>query len=136
MQSRDVRVLAMSGEADDKVGEILAGMIRQITQTSTSKVAYETGLRHACQIGFGYWRVKVQPIPKTDLLEITIRKIKDPRMVLMDPFCEYPDGRDAAYCFVLSKLTKTEFAQQYPDAGEEAKSWQALDTAQTLPWIG
>lgn len=137
MQSRDVRVLAMSGEADDKVGEILAGMIRQITQTSTSKVAYETGLRHACQTGFGYWRVKVQPIPKTTLMEITIRKIKDPRMVLMDPFTEYPDGRDAHYCFVLSKLTKTEFQQQYPDAAQAGvKSWHQLDTNSTLPWIG
>jgi len=137
MQSRDVRVLAMSGEADEKVGEILAGMIRQITQTSTSKVAYETGLRHACQTGFGYWRVKVVPIPKTELMEITIRKIKDPRMVLMDPFCEYPDGRDAHYCFVMSKLTATEFKEQYPEAAEAGcKSWHAMDTSQMLPWIG
>lgn len=137
MQSRDVRVLAMSGEADEKVGEILAGMIRQITQTSTSKVAYETGLRHACQTGFGYWRVKVVPIPKTDLMEITIRKIKDPRMVLLDPFCDYPDGRDAAYAFVLSKLTAAEFKDQYPEAAEAgSKSWHAMDTSQTLPWIG
>ena len=137
MQSRDVRVLAMSGEADDKVGEILAGMIRQITQTSTSKVAYETGLRHACQVGMGYWRVKVQPIPKTELMEITIRKIKDPRMVLLDPFCEYPDGRDAHYGFVLSKLTATEFKQQYPEAAADGvKSWHQLDTNSTLPWIG
>lgn len=137
LQSRDVRVLAMSGEADEKVGEILAGMIRQITQTSTSKVAYETGLRHACQIGFGYWRVKVQAIPKTNLMEMTIRKIKDPRMVLMDPFCEYPDGRDAHYCFVLSKLTATEFKAQYPEAVEAgASSWHSMDTSQTLPWIG
>lgn len=136
MQSRDVRVLAMSGEADDKVGDVLAGMIRQITQTQTSKVAYETGLRHECQVGFGYWRVKVQAIPKTEgLEEITIRKIKDPRMVLMDPFCEYPDGRDAHYGFIMTKLTSTEFKAEYPDA-EGSKSWQNLDTSQTLPWIG
>lgn len=136
MRSRDVRVLAMSGEADDKVGDVLAGLIRQITQTSTSKVAYETGLRHACQVGFGYWRAKVQNIPGTELLEITIRKIKEPRMVLMDPFSEYPDGRDAHYCFVLSKLTKTEFKDQYPEAAEAGcKSWHTLDTNSTLPWI-
>lgn len=136
MRTRDVRVLAMSGEADDRVGDVLAGLIRQITQTSTSKVAYETGLRHSCQVGFGYWRCKVQKIPGTDLLEITIRKIKDPRMVLMDPFCEYPDGRDAHYVFVLSKLTKTEFKNQYPEAYKEGcKSWHTLDTSSTLPWI-
>ena len=41
MQSRDIRVLAMSGESDDQVAEILAGMIRQITQSSTAVVAYE-----------------------------------------------------------------------------------------------
>jgi hypothetical protein len=143
-QSKDVRVLAMSGDADDKVGEILAGMVRQITQTSTSKVAYETGLRHECQIGFGYWRCKVQEIPKTKtqtnpegLMEITIRKIKDPRMVLMDPFCEYPDGRDSHYCFVLTKLTTTEFKTQYPAGAEAgAKSWHDMDDTQVLPWIG
>ena len=136
MQSRDVRVLAMSGEADETVGEILAGMIRQITQTSTAKVAYETGLRHACQIGFGYWRVKVQSIHGTDLSEITIRKIHDPRMVLMDPFCDYPDGRDAHYAFVLSKLTRAEFREAYPEAAEAGvQSWHAMDTSQILPHL-
>ena len=137
MQSVDVRVLAMSGEADDKVADILAGMIRQISQTSTATVAYETGIRHACQVGMGYWRVKVQTVPGSRLHEITIRKIKDPRMVLMDPFSEYPDGRDSTYCFVLSKLTKEEFNEQYPEAKDEAtSSWQSLDGSQLLPWIG
>lgn len=137
MQSRDVRVLAMSGEADDKVGEILAGMVRQITQTSTAKVAYETGLRHACQVGFGYWRVKVQPIPNTELVEITVRKIKEPRMVLMDPFCDYPDGRDSVAAFVLVKLTRSEFEEQYPEAAKNgAKSWHQMDSTKIMPWIG
>jgi Phage P22-like portal protein len=135
MQDRDVRVLSMSGDADDKVSEILAGIIRQITQTQTAKVAYETGLRHGCQVGFGYWRVKVQGIPQTNLNEITIRKIKDPRMVLLDPFCEYPDGRDATYGFVMSKLTTKEFHKLYPEA-EGSKSWHILDSGEILPWIG
>ena len=135
MQSRDVRVLAMSGESDDKVGEVLAGMIRQITQSSTASIAYETGLRHSCQVGFGYWRVLVQPIVGSEgLQEITIRKIKDPRMVLIDPFCDYPDGRDAQYCFVLSKMTEAEFKDQYGDDAEIG-SWQEMDAAKVLPWI-
>lgn len=137
IQSRDVRVLAMSGEADDKVGELLAGMIRQITQTSTAKVAYETGLRHACQVGFGYWRVKVQPIVGTNLMEITVRKIREPRMVIMDPFCEYPDGRDANFGFIMTKLSKAEFAEQYPDASVNgAKSWHNFESTNIMPWIG
>jgi hypothetical protein len=135
MQARDVRVLALSGEADDQVGEILAGMIRQITQSSTASVAYETGLRHSCQVGFGYWRVLVQDIVGGDgLQEIVIRKIKDPRMVLLDPFCDYPDGRDAQYCFVLSKMTEKEFREQYGDEAELG-SWQEMDQAKVLPWI-
>lgn len=138
MQQRDVRVLAMSGEADDKVGDMLAGMIRQITQTSTAKVAYETGLRHGCQHGFGYWRVKVQPIPKTNLLEIVVLKIKDSRMVLLDPFCNYPDGRDAQYGFILTKLTSTEFKRQYgtDEEGEVTKSWHNVEDTNVLPWVG
>ena len=135
MQSRDVRVLAMSGESDDQVGEILAGMIRQITQSSTAAVAYETGLRHSCQVGFGYWRVLVQEIPGGEgLQEIVIRKIKDPRMVLLDPFCDYPDGRDAQYCFVLSKMTEKEFRDQYGDDAEIG-SWQEMDSSKVLPWV-
>jgi hypothetical protein len=143
MRERDIRVLAMSGEADDDVASVLAGLIRQITQTSSAKVAYETGLRHTCSVGFGYWRAKVEPVPGTKtndkpdgLMEICIRKIKEPRMVLMDPFCDYPDGRDAKYAFVLSKLTKHEFETQYPDAAREGcKSWHTLDASETLPWI-
>ena len=141
MRERDIRVLAMSGEADDEVASVLAGLIRQITQTSSAKVAYETGLRHTCSVGFGYWRAKVELVPGTKtaekpdgLMEISIRKIKEPRMVLMDPFCDYPDGRDAKYAFVLSKLTTREFDTQYPEA-EGCKSWHTLDTNETLPWI-
>lgn len=134
-QSRDVRVMAMSGEADDKVAEVIAGLIRQITQCSTAKVAYETGLRHECQYGFGYWRAKVQRVPKTSLSEITIRKIKDSRMVLMDPFRDYPDGRDAKYCFVMTKFSTSEFKETY-GAYEDMQSWHSLDSSVTLPWIG
>jgi hypothetical protein len=134
-QARDVRVTAMSGEADDKVADVIAGLIRQITQCSTAKVAYETGLRHECQYGFGYWRAKVQPVPKTPLNEITIRKIKDARMVLMDPFRDYPDGRDAKYCFVMTKFTKAEFDEQY-GSSTDIQSWHGVDSTVTLPWIG
>lgn len=147
MRARDVRVLAMSGEADDQVGDVLAGLIRQITQTSSSKIAYGRGLRHACSVGFGYWRVKVEAIAgssQTDpltgqpepLYEITIRPIKDPRMVLLDPFRDYPDGRDAKYGFVLTKLTKKEFKAQYPHAEADggAQSWHLINENMVLPW--
>lgn len=135
---RDIRVLALSGEADEKVGEILAGMVRQITQVSSSRVAYETGLRHECQFGYGYWQVKVVEVPKSTLREITIRKVRDPRMVLMDPFCDYPDGRDAKFQFLLTKLTQAELEAQYGPAaeGEQTGSWHEFDTAQVLPWLG
>lgn len=133
LRDREVRVLAMSGEADDEVAEVLAGLVRQITQTSTSKIAYETGLRHAVGTGFGYWRVKVQTIPGTDLQEITIRKIRDPRMVLIDPFGDYPDGRDAKCAFVFTKLTRKEFNRQYPDC-EDCESWNDVAQGSVLPW--
>lgn len=137
LRERDVRVLAMSGDADDEVAEVQAGMIRQITQTSSSKIAYETGLRHAVSNGFGYWRVAVQLIPGTQLKEIAVKKIKEPRMVLLDAFCDYPDGRDSKYGFVFSKLTRKEFNKQYKHVSgyEECKSWAdgVLETT-VLPW--
>lgn len=136
MRPRDIRVLPMNGEADDKVAEVLAGIVRQITQTSTAKVAYGTGLRHAAGVGLGYWRVKVQGIPGTDLEEIVVRKIKEPRMVIMDPFCDYPDGRDAEYVFVLTKFTKSEFQHKWPQAvSDGVQSWHVIDASHTLPWI-
>lgn len=134
LRERDVRVLAMSGDADDEVAEVQAGMIRQITQTSTAKIAYETGLRHAVSNGWGYWRAIVQPIPGTELNEIAIKKIKEPRMVLLDPFCDYPDGRDAKYGFIFKKLTKKEFQKLYKQ-DEDCQSWAdgVLETT-VLPW--
>lgn len=135
LRYRDIRVLAMSGEADDDAAEIIAGLIRQITQTSTAKVAYETGLRHGTSVGFGYWRVKVQLVPGTQLQEITIRKIREPRMVMIDPFCEYPDARDAEFSFVFSKLTKKEFNRQYPGK-QDATSWHNMHEESVLPWTG
>ena len=146
MRKQDVRVLPMNDEADDQVAEIIAGMMRQITQTQTARVAYETGLRHECQNGFGYWRVKAIPSgcthPATDepLHEITIRRIPDPRMVLLDPFCEYPDGRDAKYGFILTKLAKADYREQYgedeDDEVAQVTSWHMMDGNEVLPWLG
>lgn len=146
MRRVDVRVLPLNEKGDDQVAEIIAGMVRQIVQTSTAKVAYETGLRHACQVGFGYWRVKAvpsgceHPTEGTPLLEITIRRISDPRMVIMDPFTDYPDGRDARYAFLLTKLAKDDYKEQYGDEDDESEespqSWHMLDGKEVLPWVG
>lgn len=137
MRSRDVRVLPMSGEADDEVGDVLAGLIRQILQTSSSKIAYERGLRHACGKGKGYWKVKVCTIEGTDQQELQVRPIRDPRMVLMDPTCEYPDGRDARWVFELKKLSQRDFKAQFPEAYAEGgvQSWHDVDKDTVLPFI-
>jgi len=136
LRDRDIRVLAMSGDSDDEVADILAGLTRQITQTSTAKVAYETGLRHAVSVGWGYWRVRVQAIAgsQSGEQEIVIRRIREPRMVLMDPFCEYPDGRDSKFCFVFTKMTVKEFENDYPEAGE-CQSWGSVTKDTILPDI-
>lgn len=137
MRSRDVRVLPMSGDADQEVGDILAGLIRQILQTSSSKIAYERGLRHSCGKGKGYWRAKVQSVPQSTLEEIVLRPIRDPRMVLIDPNCEYPDARDLQYCFILKKLSARQFKAQYPGEYEKGnmQSWHNIDKNVVLPWI-
>ncbi len=135
----DIRVIPLNDQGDDEVAEILAGMERQIVQTSTAKVAYETGLRHSCQNGFGYWRVKAvpsgctHPVEGTPLLEIAVRRIADPRMVLFDPFCEYPDGRDGRYCFVLTKMATEDYKDQY-NQEEAPQSWHLLEGKETMSW--
>jgi hypothetical protein len=137
MRSRDVRVMPMSGEADDEVGDKLAGLIRQILQTSSSKISYERGLRHSCGKGKGYWKVKVVDIEGTDLQEIQVRPIRDPRMVLCDPTCEYPDARDGRFVFELKKLSQRDFKAQFPDAYEDGgcQSWHNVDKNTVLPFI-
>lgn len=137
MRSRDVRVMPMSGDADDEVGNKLAGLIRQILQTSSSKISYERGLRHSCGKGKGYWNTKVVDIAGTDLQEIQVRPIRDPRMVLFDPTCEYPDGRDAEFVFVLKKLSEKSFKAKYPEAYDESgcTSWHNVDKNTILPFI-
>jgi hypothetical protein len=137
----DIRVMPMDGTGDDATAAVIAGMVRQIVQTSTARVAYETGLRHECQNGFGYWRVKVTecPCPEAEgpTHEIAIRRIPDPRMVLLDPFCEYPDGRDARFGFILTKLATADYREQYNvDAGDEVSSWQMIDGKEVMPWLG
>ena len=137
----DIRVMSMDGTGDEATADVIAGMVRQISQTSTARVAYETGLRHECQTGFGYWRVKVTACPCEPeggpTHEIAIRRIPDPRMVLLDPFCEYPDGRDARYGFILTKLASADFKEQYSiPEGDEVSSWQMIDGKEVMPWLG
>lgn len=135
MQKLDVRILPMDDLADKDTADILGGMYRQISQSSTARVSYETGLRHSTQVGFGYWKVLVKPIIGTQLLEISIERILEPRTVLFDPYTQYPDGRDAHYQFHLRKLSKTAFKDQFPDdEAEGVTQWSQGGDLTGIPW--
>jgi len=135
MQRLDVRILPMDDAADKDAADILGGMYRQISQSSTARVSYETGLRHATQVGFGYWKVRVKPIVGTDLFEIAVERIMEPRTVLFDPYTQYPDGRDAHYQFQLVKLSKSAYKDQYGgDETDGITQWSQGGDLTGIPW--
>ena len=108
--------------------------IRAIQYNSDAQAAYITAMENCCQRSYGFGRVSLRYISETSFdQEIVIKRIPNPDAVLFDTGCKELDCSDATHCFVLDKITKREFIEQWPDA--EVKDFEG-EVARTYPqWI-
>lgn len=129
-----ININPVGDRGDVEVAKMYRGMIRAIERSCQADIAYDTGFDSAVSIGWGYWRVMIEyESPATFNRVLTVRRIRNPFTVYLDPASQEPDGADAKYGFVTELMPRHEFEDEFPDAdpmpwsqggvGEDLKNW-------------
>ena len=109
----------MNTESDEKVAEVVTGILRHIENQSDADAAYDNAFSFAVRMGWGYWRVTHDyPNPKSFDQELYIKRIENPFMVYFDPNSTEPDGSDAEKVLITEVISKEAFRRMYPNADD------------------
>lgn len=112
-----IKVVPVDDDADPKVADIMAGLIRYIENRSDAAGVYFQAADQSVAAGIGHWRVTTEYADdSTFLQEIRIEGVDDGVAVLWDADAKRPDRSDANHCFVPFDFTHAGFQELYPDA--------------------
>jgi len=111
----DPRMKNVVGTKDYSMGDIYAGVIRNIEHISRADQAYDTAAKHAVDHGFGYFYMlprwsKVNPFTQ----ELVIKRVKNSYRIMLDPEAEEADYRDMEDAFMITNMRKGAFERKYP----------------------
>jgi hypothetical protein len=139
-QRPSINVNPVGSGSDQDTAEMLQGVVRHIEVNSDAEIAYDTAFESAVTIGFGFWGIETDYLPKSfDHQEIKIRRIKNPFMVYFDPSACEPCYEDAMWAFEVKDIPKDEYKLDYPNSkaaalmdfesiGDQAPDWADKDT--------
>ena len=133
-----IKVHGTNTSSNEKLAEILTGVIRHIEVNSDADQAYDTAFDYSVRMGWGYFRVVTDYIRDDSFdQEIYIRPIDNPFTVYFDPNSILPDGSDADRCLITTVLEKKVFQEMYPNAelgnftlrgtGDDSAEWIMKD---------
>lgn len=110
-----IDVLPGDGEdSDPETAKIFKGLIRYIEYSSRADEVYDTGGEYAVRGGLGFARVDHDYVSSDSMLqELKLRRVQNPQSVYLGPYIEC-DGSDAEIGFILDKMKKEPFEDQYP----------------------
>jgi hypothetical protein len=109
----------MNTDSDEKVAEVITGILRHIENQSDADAAYDNAFSYAVRMGWGYFRViHDYPDSKAMSQELYIKRIENPFMVYFDPNSTEPDGSDAEKCLITEVISKEAFRKMYPGADD------------------
>lgn len=120
------------GPIDHSEIELRENLVRRIQRESDAMDARMWAADRAVKAGRGYYGIMTKYAPgKTMDQEIYYRRFYDQSSVALDPAHEAPDGSDAAWAFVTTKMRWAEFEGQYPkaaaDYGEPSDAFSGWD---------
>lgn len=115
-----IKVSPVDDNADEKVAEILQGLIRHIEYSSNADAAYDTAANSAAAVGFGFFGI-MPCYEGDDSFDqvLKFRRFRNVFAVYMDPNAEEADGSDSMWWLVLADMPRVEFKAQYPNASPE-----------------
>ncbi len=118
-----VNIRPVGDEASFEAAQVFQEVVRHIEYISGAENVYDNAASFQVQAGWGYWRITVEKITGTFDKEIFIRRIKDPRLVYMDPDINEVDGSDSWFGFIFDDMPVDLYEAKYPkfkDVGNAA----------------
>lgn len=110
-----ITVRAVDSDSDPETAKILSGLIRNIENVSDAEVAYDHAFEMAAACGRGFFRITTEYCDDNSFdLQIKIKRVANPFTVVLGPHNEI-DGSDAPYGFVIEKMAREEFKNNWPD---------------------
>jgi Phage P22-like portal protein len=111
-----IQVNPTAGGATEDTATIIAGLIRNIEQTSNAEAAYDTAGWYAAAGGVGYVRV-ISEYESHDSFDqiLKIETIADPMSVFYDPNSVTQDGSDAEWAFIVKTRVSSEISRLEDD---------------------
>jgi hypothetical protein len=111
-----IKVVPVDSQADEKVADLRAGLIRYIENRSDASAIYFRTADSQVACGIGHWRVLTEYADSSTFnQEIRIGPIEDGVAVRWDPDSVLPTREDARYCFVPVDMSRGAFERSYPD---------------------
>ena len=116
-QSRGrVDVKPVDSRADVHLAHVRKGIIHNIEYLSNAESIYDQAGKMCVTCGYGAWRINTRETEEDPFVqEIYMEYIKNPFQVYLDPAAKDPMGADSEYGFVLRKISRDEFKEEYPD---------------------
>jgi hypothetical protein len=112
-----IKVSPVGSGADIDVAEVIQGMTRHIEYESNADVATDTAVNSSAAIGYGYFRIMPEYEGEKSFNQILrYKRIRNAFTVAFDPTSEEPDGSDQQRCMIHTKVLKSEFTRDYPEA--------------------
>ena len=112
-----IKIRPVDSKADINIAKIRQGIISNIEYLSNSKSIYGYGARQQVSCGYGAWRVLTRYTDENPFLqEAYLESIRNPFLVYMDPDSKDQFYADAKYGFVMEKMSKDKFKENYPKA--------------------
>lgn len=129
------KVHGMNSESDQKIAEVIQGLIRHIEANSNADNAYDTAADYAVRMGWGYIRIRTDYVREDSFeQEIYIDPVDNPFTVYYDINSVLPDGSDAEKCLITTMVSKKDFSKMYPDADLMSFSQRGTGDSQS-EWI-
>jgi hypothetical protein len=129
------KVHGMNSDSDEKVAEVIQGIIRHVEANSNADNAYDTAADYAVRMGWGYIRIRTDYVSEDSFdQEIFIDPVDNPFTVYYDLNSVMPDGSDAERCLITTMLSKKQFSKMYPDAEIDSFTQRGTGDSQS-EWI-
>ena len=128
--SPSVKVRPVDSKSDINIAKIRQGLISNIEYSSNSPGIYGYAARQMVTCGYGAWRVLTRYTEENPFLqEAYLEGVRNPFLVYLDPSAKDQNYKDAKYGFILDRMSKDDFKENYPKAelpSSEVKSGSGL----------
>jgi hypothetical protein len=129
------KIRPIDNVTDPDTAEVIDGLVRGIMNNGNSKNAIDTATFYQVVNGFGYIRILTKYVDDESFdQELYVDRIENPFSVYVPiDLINQLDFSDMPYCFIRTRMSKDDFAEQYPDS--DMSSYDTAGVGEDY-WIG